>query len=173
MRVIRWLLLLTSVIIYHVWFPIGNPPPMVRLDYEIVAIALVGLARGPRVGAAAGWGIGFLVHAADPDHMVWGALLGSLLGWLIGVWRERLFLERLTSQWLVFTLGILGYKIFYMILVEGGSPADWLLGLPLRILPTTLINSTLGVLIGVLWERSRTAGPSALEKVLADDSKRV
>jgi hypothetical protein len=145
----------------------------VRLDYEIIAIALVGLAKGPRVGAAAGWVIGFLVHGAEPGLMAWGSLLGALLGWIIGVWRERLFVERLTSQWLVFTLGILGYKILYMIIIERGAPGDWLLDIPLRILPTTLVNSTLGVLIGVLWERSRTAGPSALEKVLADDSKRV
>lgn len=173
MKTIRWLLLLISVVAYRVWFPVGTPPPVVRLDYEIVAIALVGLRHGPRVGAAAGWLIGFLVHSTDPGSMAWGALLGAVLGWLIGLWRERLFLERLASQWLVFSLGIFGYKLLYMILIETTPMGDWPADIPMRILPTALVNSTLGVLIGILWERSRTVGPSALEKVLADDTKRV
>ena len=112
---------------YDVWKALGcpgdMPQPGISMDYDIIVIVLVGLYRGQRIDAGAGWAIGFLTYSIDADHMAWGAILGALLGWLVGHWRERLFLEQLLHRWLVFTFGFIGYKLFHYILISGGPPA--------------------------------------------------
>ena len=165
---VRWLLLLASVVGYRVWFPDSPPLSRIGVDYDLVVIALVGLYRGQRIGAGAGWVIGFLCYSLDPDHMAWGGFLGAILGWLVGHWRERLFLEQLGYRWLVFGTAITGYKILHYVLIVGH---DWP-GLPklfaVLLLPTALIDATLAVLIGVVWERARSTGRSSLDGASVD-----
>jgi hypothetical protein len=170
MTALRWILLLASVIAYRVWFTGGLPQPGITLDFDVVVIVLIGLYRGQRVGAGAGWVIGFLAYAIDPDHMAWGGLLGALLGWLIGHWRERLFLEHLLYRWIVFALGILGYKLLHYALIAGTGWLDFFHLLLMPLLPTVLIDATAGVILGIIWERTVQSGPSINEGRTADEN---
>lgn len=162
MTILRWLVLLVSVIGFRVWFPGSSPELGITMDYDLVVIALVGLYRGQRFGAGVGWAIGFLSYAADPDHMAWGGLLGALLGWLIGHWRERLFLEQLVYRWLVFALGILGYRLIHYVLIANNAGSDFPRALIVSILPSALIDATSGVVIAAIWERGRTIRRSSV-----------
>lgn len=166
----RWILLLISVIAFRVWFPGNLPQPGITLDYDVVVIALVGLYRGQRIAAGAGWAIGFLAYAVDADHMAWGGLLGALLGWLIGHWRERLFLEQLLHRWLVFAVGIFGYKVLHYFLIAGTGWADFPRALLVPLLPSMLIDATAAVVIGAIWERTNKARPAITDRRPADDS---
>lgn len=170
MTTLRWILLFISVVAYRVWFPGDLPQAAITMDYDVVVIVLIGLYRGQRVGAGAGWAIGFLAYAVDPGHMAWGSLIGALLGWLIGHWRERLFLEQLLHRWLVFALGIFGYKLFHYFLIAGTGWADFPRLLLMPILPSALIDATAGVVIGVIWERMNKARPKITERRPADES---
>jgi hypothetical protein len=170
MTSLRWILLFVSVIGFRVWFPGDLPQPGITMDYDIVVIVLVGLYRGQRIGAGAGWAIGFLSYAVEADHMAWGALLGALLGWLVGHWRERLFLEQLLHRWLVFALGIVGYKLFHYILIAGNGWADFPRAFLVPLLPSALIDATAAVVIGAIWERTHKAHPAINERRPADTS---
>jgi len=160
MTLLRWILLLTSVIVFRVWFPEGPPPLHVRFDYDLVVIALVGLSRGPGLGAAAGWLIGFLSCAPDPGRLAWGSLFGSLLGWVSGYWSQRLFLEHLRSRWIVLSAGFLAWKILFSAIVFAGDWGGWLVSLVVHALPSALIDATVGVFLGRMWERSRASRAS-------------
>jgi hypothetical protein len=156
MIVLRWILLLASVILFRVWFPEGPPPLHIRLDYDLVVIALVGLFRGQGVGAAVGWLIGFLSYAPDPGRLAWASLFGSLLGWVIGYWSQRLFLEHLRSRWIILSAGFLAYKVLFSAIVFAGDWGGWLVSLFVHALPSALVDATAGVVLGRMWERSLT-----------------
>jgi len=170
MTALRWILLFISVVAFRVWFPGNLPESGIMMDYDVVVIALIGLYRGQRIAAGAGWAIGFLAYAIDPDHMAWGAILGALLGWLVGHWRERLFLEQILHRWLVFALGIFGYKLFHYVLIAGTGWADFPRTILMPILPSALIDATAGVVIGAIWERANKARPAINERRPADES---
>ncbi len=157
MSLIRWAILLASVVFYSVWFPDGPPPLHIRLDYDLVVIALIGFYRGPRVGAALGWIIGFLAQATDPWRLVWGGLFGSLLGWFVGIWSQRLFLENLWSRWIVLAIAFMTYKIFYLAIIMAGDWGGWLTSLGLQALPSTLIDATAGAALGNALDRLRVS----------------
>jgi cell shape-determining protein MreD len=154
MTFLRWILLLASVLGYRAWF--GDSPPLtvIRLDYHLVVIVLVGLYRGQRVGAGIGWLIGFLCYSLDPGSMAWGSLLGALLGWLVGHWRERLFLEQLFYRWLIFVLAIAGYVLLHYLLILRDSIYALPMQFVTRMLPGVLIDATAAVLLGMIWERA-------------------
>ncbi len=169
MTSLRWLLLAATIVIYRVWFPDVPSSAGVRLDYDLVAIALVGLYRGQRVGAGAGWLLGLLAHATAPDQLVWGGLLGSLLGWVVGHWRQRLFLEQLGSRWVVFVVAFFAYKLGHWMLIQGMGSGAWLDFLLFHIVPSSLIDATAGVLLGVIIERSRAFGARPSESATSED----
>ena len=155
MTVVRWIILLVSIMVFRVWFPEGPPPLHVRFDYDLVMIALVGLARGPAWGTAAGWVIGFLSYAPNPSHLAWGTLFGALLGWVIGYWSQRLFLEHLRSRWIILSIGFFGYKLLFSAIVFAGDWGAWLISLLVHALPSALIDATGGVFLEQMWERAR------------------
>jgi hypothetical protein len=76
-----------------------------------------------------------------------------LLGWLVGHWRERLFLEQLFYRWLVFALAIVGYALFHYLLIVRDSIFVLPTQFVTRMLPGALIDATAAVLLGMVWER--------------------
>lgn len=169
MSILRWLVLIASVVLYRVWFPEGPPPMGLRLDYELLAIALVGLYRGVNIGTAAGWGLGFLAHATDPDMMGWGGLLGALLGWAVGLLKERLFLEYVLSRWLVLWGVLLTVKLVYILFAVGLDPEMWLRSIFPAGLGSAGLSATAGVVISVLWDQARPRARAAVNAASTDD----
>ena len=170
MTTLRWLVLFTSVVVYRVWFPETPPPPAMRLDYDLLLIALVGLYRGAPMGTMVGWGIGLLAYATDPGRLAWGGLLGACLGWSVGVCKERLFLEYAVSRWLVFWLVLMVYKLFYLVLVAGGDWGLWFTSLWSGGLASAGLSATVGVVVSLLWERARPRQVSAGGAMMMDES---
>ena len=169
MSILRWVALLSSVVFYRVWFPETPPPLGLRLDYELLVIALIGLYRGVTVGALAGWGIGFLAHAADPDMMGWGSLLGAILGWAVGLLKERLFLEYVLSRWLVLWGVLLAVKLVYIPFAVGLDPGMWIGSVFSAGLGSAGLSATAGVIISILWDRARPRARAAVDAAAADD----
>ena len=168
MTILRWIILLSSVVFYRVWFPESPPPLGLRLDYEMLVIALIGLYRGVNVGSMAGWGIGFLAHASDPDMIGWGSLLGAFLGWAVGLLKERLFLEYVLSRWLVLWGILLGVKLVYILFAVGLDPGMWLSSVFPAGLGSAGLSATVGVVISILWDRARPRARAAVDAA-ADD----
>ena len=171
MTVLRWALVIIAVVAYRVWFPESPPFHEIRFDFDLAVIVMIGLYRGSRVGTAAGWAIGFVTHATDADHFMWSGLLGAVLGFLIGHWRDRLFLEQMLSRWIVFVIVVFGYRLFHWLLVMGLGGGPWVETLFLRIIPTVLIDATVTVLLCRVWERlTRSTGIEA-QVAMGDRSK--
>jgi len=169
MTILRWIILLSSVVFYRVWFP-ENPPPLgLRLDYESLVIALIGLYRGVTVGALAGWGIGFLAHASDPDMMGWGSILGAVLGWAVGLLKERLFLEYVLSRWLVLWGILLAVKLVYILFAVGLDVGMWVSSIFPAGLGSAGLSATVGVVISIVWDRARARARAAVNAASSDD----
>lgn len=169
MTILRWVILLSSVVFYRVWFPESPPPLGLRLDYELLVIALVGLYRGVYVGTLAGWGIGFLAHASDPDMMGWGSLLGALLGWAVGLLKERLFLEYVLSRWLVLWGILLSIKLVYILFAVGLDLGMWMSSVFPAGLGSTGLSATVGVVISIVWDRAHPRARAAVDAASGDD----
>lgn len=172
MSILRWIILLSSVVFYRVWFPESPPPLGLRLDYEMLVIALIGLYRGVHIGTMAGFSIGFLSHAADPDMMGWGALLGALLGWSIGLLKERLFLEYVLARWLVLWGVLLAIKFAYILFAVGLDAGLWLSSVFPAGLGSAGLSATAGVIISVLWDRARPRARAAVDAASTDEQLR-
>ncbi|GAB4328879.1 MAG: hypothetical protein Kow0074_25070 [Candidatus Zixiibacteriota bacterium] len=153
MNMLRWILLVLAVIVYRTWFPESPPFHEIRFDFDLAVIIMLGLYRGERVGAAAGWAIGFIAYATDADHFMWSSLLGALVGWLMGHWRDRLFLEQMLSRWIVFAIVAFAYRLLHWPLVMGIGGGPWADTLFLKILPTVLIDASITVVMCYVWER--------------------
>ncbi len=169
MSILRWIILLASVVFYRVWFPESPPPLGLRLDYELLVIALVALYRGVNTGVIAGLGIGLLSHAADPDMMGWGALLGTLLGWAVGFLKERLFLEYVLSRWLVLWGVLLVIKLIYILFAVGLDPGMWVSSIFPAGLGSAGLSATAGVIISILWDRARPRARAAVDAASNDE----
>jgi len=155
MSALRWLALLASVIVYRVWFPDTPPPPKMRLDYDLLVIALIGLNRGRTLGVIAGWAIGFLAAGGDPGRLAWGSLLGAGVGWSVGFWKERLFLEYAFSRWLILWSVLLVAKSLQLLFQTGGDLGLWFASFWSGVLASTGLSATAGAALSILWERAR------------------
>jgi hypothetical protein len=154
-NLLRWILLLASVVAYRVWFPDTPLPPSMRLDYDFMIIALIGLGQGRLMGTVAGWGIGFLAAAGDPGRLAWGSFLGASVGWAVGFWKERLFLEYAFSRWAILWLVLLVAKSFQLLFQTGGDMGLWFVSLWSGVLASTGLTATAGAALSILWERAR------------------
>lgn len=155
MTVLRWALVMVSVVVYRVWFPETPPPGPMHLDYHLLVVALIGLYRGTTAGTVAGWAIGFIVAAPDPDLIAWSSLLGAGLGWVMGYWGQRLFMEIVLSRWLVLWLVLLVYRLIYLSLIVGGDGNTWLRSLWTGAFASAGLTATAGAIVSIFWERLR------------------
>lgn len=171
MTYLRWLLLAVSIVFYRVWFPDGPPPLSIRLDYEFLVIALVGLYQGVTVGTIAGWCLGFLGSAYDPEILGWSSLLGAVLGWTVGMLKERLFLEYPLSRWLVLWGVLLIVKSAYMLAAVGMDPGLWISSFFAGALASAGLTATAGLVVSLLWERAKPRLRGASSDALTEDSR--
>ena len=158
MTILRWMAVLISVVVYQIWFPESPPPGPMHLDYHLVVVALIGLYRGTTVGTLAGWAIGFLVAAPDPEMIGWSSLLGAGLGWVLGYWGQRLFMEIVLSRWLILWLVLLVYRLIYLSLIVGGDWNTWLRSLWTGAFASAGLTATVGAIVSIFWERHRMRG---------------
>jgi hypothetical protein len=118
-RIARWVLIVISVVAYQGLLAEYLSPGGAGLRWDLLIILLAGLTGGATRGALAGGIVGFMVDCLTPSFLGWGMMVNITLGAVVGMSRERLFLERVLARWLVLAMGILLHDIIYLLPVTG------------------------------------------------------
>lgn len=154
-RIARWILVIISVVAYQGLLAEHLSPGGAGLRWDLLVILLAGLTGGVTRGALAGGIVGFMVDCLTPSFLGWGMMVNITLGAVVGMSRERLFLERVLARWMVLAVGILLHDVVYLLPVTGFD-----LGLYVGILwydtmLSVIITSVLGTGALVAWETIR------------------
>ena len=99
--------------------------------------------------------LGLLGSAYDPEVLGWSSLLGAVLGWTVGMLKERLFLEYPLSRWLVLWGVLLIVKSAYMLVAVGMDPGLWISSFFAGGLASAGLTATAGLVVSLLWERAK------------------
>lgn len=122
-KLIRWLLVLLSVVAYQGLLAEYLCPGGTGLRYDLLVVLLAGLIGGTTRGAIAGGLVGFITDCLTPNFMGWGMMVNTTIGLAAGMSRDRLFLERIAARWLVFAVGMAVHDIIYLLPVSKFDPA--------------------------------------------------
>ena len=129
----------------------------IRLDLAIFILVYIGLTRGPAQGAVFGFVIGLLLDIFTPEKLGLGALIKSLVGFTVGNFKDRLFLESPYSKGVIVFLSVLLNDLFYLPLAGGVTPFTFQTILYYS-LPSALYSSVVGILIFVILEKKFSFG---------------
>jgi rod shape-determining protein MreD len=132
----------------------------IRLDLAIFILVYVGLSRGPAQGAIFGFLIGLLLDIFTPERLGLGALIKSLVGFLVGNFKDHLYLESSYSKGAIIFLSVLLNDLFYNFLSQGATIFTFQTILYYS-LPSALYTSLVGILIFVILEKKFSFGTSA------------
>ncbi len=145
-RIIRWAAVVFSVVAFQGLLAEHLTPGGVGLRWSLLVIMLAGLTGGPTRGIIAGGLVGFVTDCLTPSFLGWGMMVKLLIGAGVGMSRERLFLERGLSRWLVLASAVLLHDLIYLLPVTGFD-----IGLYFRTLwPDSLISATITSVVGVV-----------------------
>ena len=92
------ILLILIVVIYQSFFAGIVTIHQIRLDLPMLLLVYVGLTRGPASGAIFGFLVGFLLDLANPSYLGLGAFIKTCLGYLVGSFKDNLYLENNLSK---------------------------------------------------------------------------
>lgn len=151
-KILSALFLLFILIVFQSFFSDVVSIKGIRLDLAIFVLVYVGLSRGPAQGAIFGFLIGLLLDILTPERLGLGALIKSLVGFTVGNFKDRLFLESPYSKGAIVFLGVLLNDLFYLPLSGGVTPFTFQTILYYS-LPSALYTSVVGILIFVILER--------------------
>jgi len=118
-RVAEFLLLLLIVIIYQSLFSGLLTIQRISLDLPLLILVLVALTQGPVSGAIFGFLVGFLLDLADPSLLGLGAFIKTCLGYLVGSFKDNLYLESNFSKGLVVFFSLLLNDLIYYYFSSG------------------------------------------------------
>jgi uncharacterized membrane protein len=162
-RLIRWLLVLLSVVAYQGLLAEYLCPGGIGLRYDLLVVFLAGLIGGAARGAIAGGLVGFITDCLTPNYLGWGMMVNATVGLAAGMSRDRLFLERAAARWLVFAVGIAIHEIIYLLPVSGFDPSLYGKTLLFDSSISMAITSVVGTAVLVTrqaWRRPVTGGTS-------------
>lgn len=91
----------------------------IRLDLALLILVYVALTKGPTQGVVFGFLIGLLLDVFTPQRLGLGALIKSVVGFAIGIFKDNLFLENWYSKLTIVFLSVLLNDLFYHLLSEG------------------------------------------------------
>lgn len=118
-RVAEILLLLLIVIIYQSLFSGLLTIQRISLDLPLLILVLVALSRGPVSGAIFGFLVGFLLDLANPSLLGLGAFIKTCLGYLVGSFKDNLYLESNLYKGLVVFFSLLLNDLIYYYFSSG------------------------------------------------------
>ena len=118
-RIVNTILLLLVVIVYQSLFSELLTIRQIKLDLPLLILVYVGLTRGPASGALFGFLVGLLLDLSNPSFLGLGALIKTSLGYLVGSFKDTLFLESNVSKGGVIFLS-LGLNDFFFYLFSSG-----------------------------------------------------
>jgi rod shape-determining protein MreD len=128
-----------------------------KLDLAIILLVFIALTRGPKYGVIFGFFIGLLLDVYTPQTLGWGALVKCLIGFVVGNFKDNLYLESLYSKGglIFFTLAF--NDLLYYIFATGINTSTFRI-LVNYSLPSAFYTSVVGMLLFFMvsripWER--------------------
>jgi rod shape-determining protein MreD len=91
----------------------------ISLDLPLLILVYVGLTRGPASGAIFGFLIGFLLDLYNPSFLGLGAFIKTCLGYLVGSFKDNLYLESNLSKGVVIFFSLLLNDLTYYFFSSG------------------------------------------------------
>jgi rod shape-determining protein MreD len=159
-KVLSVIFLLFTLVVFQSFFSRVVSIKGMRLDLAIFILVYIGLSRGPAQGAVFGFLAGLLLDIFTPARLGLGALIKSLLGFTVGNFKDRLFLESPYSKGAIVFLSVLLNDLFYHLLSGGVTPFTFQTILYYS-LPSALYTSGAGMLFFVILEKKFSFGTSA------------
>jgi len=119
----------------------------IRPDLPLVAVVLLGSARGGTTGTLAGFAIGLAQDLTNPGFLGLNALTKSLLGWGAGSLRSQFNAGSLPVHAVVLFVAVLAHDAVYWTIFTRLQLSDLLAGMLTRSLPTALYTALAGMWI--------------------------
>ncbi len=112
-------LLLLIAVIYQSLFSGLFTIHRIGLDLPLLLLVYVGLTQGPTSGAIFGFFLGFLLDLSNPSSLGLGAFIKTCLGYLIGSFKDNLYLESNLSKGAVIFFSLLLNDLIYYVFSSG------------------------------------------------------
>jgi cell shape-determining protein MreD len=163
-KIIRWAGVMLSVVAYQGLLAEYLAPGGAGLRWDLLVVLIAGLTGGVTRGILAGGIVGFITDCLTPSYLGWGVMINATLGGMIGICRERLFLEHLYSRWIVLAAGIAIHDIIYLLPFTGFNMGLYIQTLWRDTGFSVVVTSLVGTLALVVWQTAhRSARPARVE----------
>ncbi len=113
------LFLILIVVLYQSLFSGLLTIHRISLDLPLLILVYVGLTRGPASGAIFGFLVGFLLDLYNPSFLGLGAFIKTCLGYLVGSFKDNLYLESNLSKVAVIFFSLLLNDLTYYFFSSG------------------------------------------------------
>jgi len=113
------LFLILIVVLYQSLFSRLLTIHRISLDLPLLILVYVGLTRGPASGAIFGFLVGFLLDLYNPSFLGLGAFIKTCLGYLVGSFKDNLYLESNLSKGVVIFFSLLLNDLAYYFFSSG------------------------------------------------------
>jgi rod shape-determining protein MreD len=113
------LFLILIVVLYQSLFSGLLTIHRISLDLPLLILVYVGLTRGPASGAIFGFLVGFLLDLYNPSFLGLGAFIKTCLGYLVGSFKDNLYLESNLSKGAVIFFSLLLNDLTYYFFSSG------------------------------------------------------
>jgi rod shape-determining protein MreD len=121
-RATGMILLILIMVIYQSLFAGFLTVHRISLDLPLLLLVYVGLTQGPVSGAIFGFFVGFLLDLSNPSFLGLGAFIKTCLGYLIGSFKDNLYLENNLSKGTVIFFSLLLNDLIYYFFSSGLNP---------------------------------------------------
>jgi rod shape-determining protein MreD len=119
LKIIHGALILLLVVVFQSLFFEPLRIANTKLDLPLLLVVYISLTRGAKEGVIFGFSIGLLVDVLSPYFLGLNALTKTLLGYLVGNFRENLFVESIYFKGLVIFLALILNDLLYYMVYSG------------------------------------------------------
>lgn len=155
-KAVDLVIFLLMMIIYQSIISRGVEVAGITLDFALIILVYVGLTRGAVFGAIFGFASGLLLDVYTPGLLGLGALLRGILGFLIGNFRNKLFIETLYSKGGMIFIALLWHDLFYYLFATTFQIGATTYILLFNSLPSALYTAVVGMVIFGLVQKRLT-----------------
>lgn len=153
LKIVNGALILLLVVVFQSFFSDALRLANVKLDLPLLLVVFIGLTRGPNEGLIHGFLIGLLVDVLTPHFLGLNALIKTILGYLVGNFRENLFLESIYFKGLLIFLALVFNDLVYYAVYSGVDLSAMLGVIFFSSVLSGIYTSGIGMLIFFIRER--------------------
>jgi rod shape-determining protein MreD len=150
----------------RVWFGDAQLLFGVRVDIPVLALSLASMARGARFGALAGFILGLVVDAVQPEWLGASAVGYALVGFFSGSFGQTIYVDKTRARAALATASVLLFDITFGVLTVGlASP---FVVRALASLGSAAVTGGVTALLSRAWQLTFATARSRIDPV-ADD----